>query len=189
MKHKGLLIVLIVLVLLAIIGVSAYNGLAAARESVDTAEAQIDAMLQRRADLIPNVVATVQSFTDHETDVINAVTEARKQLAGAKTVEEKAAADDALTTALSGLTVVVENYPELKSDTVYVGLMDELEGSENRIAVARQDYNTAVQRYNQAIVRFPKNLLARLFGFEKAPYFAAAAGAETVPDVAGLLAG
>ncbi len=184
---KGILIVIVIVVLLAVWGVSSYNGLATSRESVRTAEAQIDAALQRRADLIPNVVATVQSFASHETEIITAVTDARAQLAGASTLEEKAAADQALTNALTNLNVIVENYPELKSDTVYIGLMDQLEGSENRISVARQDYNAAVQSYNSRIIRFPASVLAGMFGFEKAPYFEASAGAATVPDVAGML--
>lgn len=185
---KGILILVIVVVLLAVWGVSSYNGLAQSREAVAAAESQIDTALQRRADLIPNVVATVQSFAAHETEIITAVTDARAALNGAKTLEEKAAADQALTTALTNLNVIVENYPELKSDTVYIGLMDELEGSENRIAVARQDYNDTVQAYNSRILRFPSSVLAGMFGFEKAPYFEASAGAETVPDVAGMLA-
>lgn len=184
---KGLLIVAAIVVVIGMIVGSTYNGLVTGQEATRTALAQIDTNLQRRADLIPNVVATVQSFASHETDVINAVLEARKALTSASTLEEKAQADQALTSALSGLTLVVENYPELKSDTVYAGLMDELEGSENRIAVARRDYNNAVQSYNNKVLRFPGSLIAGMFGFEKLSYFEADAAAATVPDVSGLL--
>ena len=185
---KVLIAVAIVLVIVVVWGVSSYNGLVTGREAVITAQSQIDAMLQRRADLIPNLVASVNSFAAHETEVIDSITAARAALAGATTMEEKAAADAALTSALGSLQIIVENYPELKSDTVYVGLMDELAGSENRISVSRRDYNEAVQNYNNGVIRFPSNVLASLFGFARADYFQAAAGAETVPDVVGMLA-
>lgn len=167
--------------------ISTKNKLAVMQENIASAEANIDTYLQRRADLIPNVVATVKSFADHETEVFDKVLEARQALLDADTIEEKAEADTQLTNALQGINVIVEAYPELKSDTTYVALMDELEGSENRIATARKDYNDAVKAYNSALVKFPTSLVAGTFGYEKAAYFEADAGAENAPDVGELL--
>lgn len=146
MKKTLAIIVVVILVLAGGLAVS-YNGLAGDRESVDTAQADVETMLQRRADLIPNLVSTVKSYAKHETEVLNKVLEARSAM-DADTMEEKAEADQQVESALNGLKVVVENYPELKSDTTYVSLMDELSGSENRISVARKDYNDAVKSYN-----------------------------------------
>ena len=162
--------------------ISSYNGLATAREEVVNAEANIDTYLQRRADLIPNVITTAKEFAAHETEVYDRVLEAREKLVGADTIAEKAEANDELTSALQGLTVVVENYPELKSDATYVQVMDELAGSENRIATARKDYNDTVNSYNSRIIKFPTNIMAGIFGFEKAEYFEAEEGAEKAPD-------
>lgn len=167
--------------------ISTKNKLAVMQENIASAEANIDTYLQRRADLIPNVVATVKSFADHETEVFDKVLEARQALLDADTIEEKAEADTQLTNALQGINVIVEAYPELKSDATYVALMDELEGSENRIATARKDYNDAVKAYNSALVKFPTSLIAGMFGYEKAAYFEADAGAENAPDVGELL--
>ena len=156
---KVFLAVIAVIVVLAGGLMLSYNGLAGSKEAVETAEADVDTMLQRRADLIPNLVSTVKSYTKHETGVVDRVLEARDQLMKADTVEEKSEADQQMDSALSGLKVVVENYPELKSNTTYVGLMDELSGSENRISVARKDYNEAVKAYNTRLVKFPGNVL------------------------------
>ena len=168
---KGILILVAIVAVIAIACVSTYNGLATGRENVATAQAQIQTALQRRADLIPNVVATVQSFASHETEVFDAVLAAREKLAGATTLPEMAEADQALTSALGSLTVLVENYPELKSDTVYLGLMDELEGSENRIAVARNNYIKTVQEYNVLVRQFPTNLTAMVMSYKAKPSF------------------
>ena len=165
---KGLLIVGIIVVLIGGFLIGSYNGLASSRENIASAQADIDTMLQRRADLIPNLVSTVKSFAAHETEVYDAVLEARTQLMNASTMQDKADADAALDAALTQLNVVVEAYPELKSDTTYIGLMDELAGSENRISTARKDYNEVVRSYNQRIVTFPTSILANMFGF---PYF------------------
>ena len=178
---KGLLIVGIIVVLIGGFLIGSYNGLASSRENIASAQADIDTMLQRRADLIPNLVSTVKSFAAHETEVYDAVLEARTQLMNARTMQA------ALDAALTQLNVVVEAYPELKSDTTYIGLMDELAGSENRISTARKDYNEVVRSYNQRIVTFPTSILANMFGFTKADYFEAAAGAATTPDVGALL--
>lgn len=176
-----------ILLLLGLFAVFQYNGLVSAREAVTTREANISTQLQRRMDLIPNLVKSVKRFTEHENEVIAKVTEARAQLAGAKTMTERAQGDAALSSALKGLMVVVENYPQLKSDTVYVGLMDELSGTENRIAVSRTAYNEAVQTYNTQIITFPSNLFAGMFGFVKADYFRADPAASQVPDVGSML--
>ena len=156
---KIFLAVIAVIVVLAGGLMLSYNGLAGSKEAVETAEADVDTMLQRRADLIPNLVSTVKSYTKHEKGVVD-----------------------------RGLKVVVENYPELKSDTTYVGLMDELSGSENRISVARKDYNEAVKAYNTRLVKFPGNVFGSMLGFEKASYFEADASAADTPDVGDMLA-
>ncbi len=185
MKKKGIIIAIIVglVVILAIALISANNNLVSMEANVDAALANIDTNLQRRADLIPNLVNTVKGYAAHEQDAIDSVTEARASLAGASTVEEKAAADSALTTALNNLLVVVENYPDLKASANFTQLADELAGTENRIATARRDYNDAVQSYNTAIRKFPNSLIAGLFGFEKKPYFQASGDAQNVPNV------
>ncbi len=186
----GKMILIVVAVLAVVVGMSlfgAYNDLATLRETVDTQQSTIQTQLQRRSDLIPNLTSTVKSLTTHEQSVIDSVTEARAQLAGARGMEELAAANDNLTSALSRLMVVVENYPDIQSTPAYTSLMDELAGTENRIAAARIDYNEAVQRYNQKVITFPNKLIAGLFGFEKAEYFTAPGSAQNVPDVGSLL--
>ena len=150
---------------------------------VDVALANIDTYLQRRADLIPNLVNTVKGYAAHEQAALDSVTDARAKLAGASTVEEKAAADSELTAALNNLLVIVENYPDLKASANFTQLADELAGTENRIATARRDYNTAVQSYNTAIRKFPNSLIAGLFGFAQKDYFQASDDAQNVPDV------
>ena len=139
--------------------------------------------MKKRYDLIPNLVETVKGYAAHEQEAIDSVTEARANLAGASTVEEKAAADSALTTALNNLLVIVENYPDLKASANFTQLSDELAGTENRIATARRDYNEAVREYNTAIRKFPGSLIAGLFGFEQKDYFQASDGAQNVPTV------
>lgn len=191
MKNKKIIIVIVAIVaVVAIIGgslIGNYNTLATSREAVTSAQSNVDTMLQRRADLIPNLVSTVKSFAEHETEVYDKVLEARQNLLNANTVEEQATANEELTTALQGINVIVENYPELQSDATYIGLMDELAGSENRIAVARKDYNDAVKEYNNKIIKFPANIFANIFGFEKAEYFEADADSYEVPDVGAAL--
>lgn len=185
MKKKGIIIAIIVglIVILGISLISANNNLVSMEAEVDAALANIDTNLQRRADLIPNLVNTVKGYAAHEQEAIDSVTEARANLAGASTVEEKAAADSALTAALNNLLVVVENYPDLKASANFTQLADELAGTENRIATARRDYNDAVQSYNTAIRKFPTSLIASLFGFTQKDYFQAADGAQNVPNV------
>lgn len=185
MKKKGIIVAIIVglVVILGIALISANNNLVSMEAKVDAALANIDTNLQRRADLIPNLVNTVKGYAAHEQEAINSVTEARTKLAGATTMEEKAAADSELTAALNNLLVVVENYPDLKASANFTQLADELAGTENRIATARRDYNDAVQSYNTAIRKFPTSLVAGLFGFAQKDYFQASDGAQDVPDV------
>ena len=182
----GWIVLIVVVALVAILALSlagGYNGLVAQQESVKTAFSAIDTQLQRRADLIPNLVATVKGFAAQEKTVIASIADARAKLAGATTVGDKATADAELTGALSRLLVVVENYPELKTDKTFIALMDELAGTENRIAVARKDYNDVVKTYNTKVRTFPTVLYAGLFGFAQAEYFEAAPGSSTAPTV------
>ena len=185
MKKSTIVTIVVVVILVAIIAglVSNYNGVVSLSEDVDNKFATIDTMLQRRADLIPNLVNTVKGYTNQEQAVIDSVTDARAKLAGANSVEEKANADQELSTALSNLLVVVENYPDLKSSQNFINLSDELAGTENRIATARKDYNDAVREYNTKIKRFPTNIVSGMFGYGEREYFQASEGSEEVPTV------
>ena len=185
MKKSTIAIIVVVVILIAIIAglVSSYNGVVSLAEEVDNKFATIDTMLQRRADLIPNLVNTVKGYTNQEQSVIDSVTDARAKLAGANSVEEKANADQELTSALNNLLVVVENYPDLKSSQNFINLSDELAGTENRIATARKDYNDAVKEYNTKIKRFPTNIVSGMFGYGEKEYFQASEGSEEVPTV------
>lgn len=186
-KHTKLFVVLGVVVLAVIILVSAvsgtYNSFVNLDTELESKQAAVSTQLQRRSDLIPNLVNTVKGYAAHEEEVYTAIADARSKLAGADTVEEMSEADTALSSALSRLLVVVENYPELKSNENFKALQDQLEGTENRIAVARNDYNDAAKEYNAKIRSFPSNILAGMFGFEKADYFEADEGAQTAPEV------
>ena len=187
MKKKGLIILFAVLAVIGlIIGVVAgsYNGLVEQRETVDNAQSQISVQLQRRADLIPNFVATVKGYSDYEQETYTAVTEARAAVSGAKTASEQAEASAQLDKAINvWVNAVTEAYPDLKANEQYKGLQDELAGTENRLAVARKDYNEAAKEYNVAVKRFPKNIIAGMFGFSQVDYFEAQAGTENVPQV------
>lgn len=177
------IVVLLLIAILAFICIASYNGMVGKQEKVESASADIDTQLQRRADLIPNLVNSVKGYMEHESSIITAITESRKKLVSAETMEEKAEANDALTQALGNFNVIVENYPDLKANTTFVQLQDELAGTENRIATSRRDYNEAVRDYNQTIKRFPGRLFASLFGFEPADYFTAKEGSEDAPDI------
>ncbi len=184
--NKGtgvLLAVVAIIVVLVLFFVGGYNSLVSKQTAVEEQAANIDTQLQRRADLIPNLVKTVKSFTEHESEVFSEVTKAREKLMSAGTMAEKSEANEEVTSALNKLIAIAESYPELKSDTVYVDLMDELAGTENRISYARQNYNAAVADYNKAIKMFPGVFFANMFGFERAELFEASEGAEKVPDV------
>jgi len=173
----------IVVVLIVVMGISGYNGLVTLNENVNGKWAQIENQLQRRADLIPNLVATVKGYAAHEQQAIGAVSEARGKLAGAQGPAAKAQADAELSGSLSRLLAIVENYPNLKADTNFRQLSDEIAGTENRVAVARKDYNDAVQIYNAKIQSFPSVIYARILGFGQKEYFKATEGAKEVPKV------
>ena len=183
---KSSIIIICVVVFLVIIGImimSGYNGLVSKEEAVESSLSDLDIMLQRRADLIPNLVSTVKGYTNHENEIIDKVTEARTKLVNANSVEEKSSANNELSSSLNALMVVVENYPDLKSSENYKQLSDELAGTENRVAVARKDYNNSVKTLNTSIKKFPNNILAGIFGFEQGAYFEADEKSSEVPSV------
>lgn len=183
---KGLKIGLIVggiAILLVMLFASSYNGLVVQSENVDSKLANISVQLERRADLIPNLVNTVKGYASHESKIIEAIASSREKLLNADTAEEMAIANEEFNTALNNLLVIVENYPDLKANTNFIQLQDELAGTENRIAVARNDYNDAVKSYNLEIKKFPKNIMAAMFGFDEAEYFEAKDSSNEVPNV------
>lgn len=181
-------IALIVLVAIIIVGgifaVGVNNKLAPQREGINAAWAQVDVALQRRADLIPNLVETVKGFAKQEQSVIDSVTKARAALLGARTPSDKIQANSQLDGALGRLLVIVENYPDLKSNKNFENLQFELAGTENRIAVERRKYNEAVQAYNTTLGLFPNNVIAGLMGFQRNDaYFKTDPAARTAPNV------
>ena len=182
---KGFLIGLAVVVVVLIVGfTSIYNVIVTKHETVTAKWAQVENQLQRRNDLISNLVNTVKGYAAHEKTVLEDVTNARSQWASAGTMDEKVKAASNLDSALSRLMVVVENYPNLKADQTFLRLMDELSGTENRIAVERMRYNESVQDYNITVRRFPGNIVAGMFGYKPATsYFKADEKAKSVPEV------
>src|SRR5271170_5037365 len=186
MKIALVVIAVILLVALGVFGWAAgsRNTLVTEREAVNASWAQVDVALQRRADLIPNLVETVKGFAKQEQAVIKEVTDARAALGGARTPQDKIQANSQLDGALSRLLVVVENYPDLKSNQTFKDLMVELEGAENRVAVERHKYNEVVQKYNTDIQLFPNNIAAGIFGFQRNDaYFKTTPEARTAPKV------
>lgn len=178
----GILVAIVLLFGMSVIGTR--NELVTQKNTVEAAFAQVEVALQRRADLIPNLVETVKGFASQEKDVIASVANARAALSGARTPAEKISANSQLDGALSRLLVVVESYPQLKSDANFMRLQDELAGTENRIAVERRKYNETVQKYNTTIELFPNNIAASLFGFQRNDaYFKTEPGARTAPKV------
>lgn len=177
------IILVALLVILGAWGIGSYNGLVGLKETVDNQSSNIETQLQRRADLIPNLVNTVKGYTSHESEVLGAISDARAKLSGAGSMSEKAAADSELSNAVSRLLVVVENYPNLKADTQFTALTNELAGTENRITVARRDYNASVKEYNQKIKMFPGSIIAGMFGFSSADYFEASESSKEAPVV------
>ena len=178
-----ILTICIILVILGVMIIPSYNKFVTLEENVNKSYAQIDNQLQRRMDLIPNLVSTVKGFAEHEKEVIGDISDARSRLAGAQGPEEQAVANEELSGALSRLLVVVENYPDLKANENFRQLMDELAGTENRIGVARQDYNEEVATYNRQVKRFPGKLVASIFSYDEKEYFKADEAAEKAPEV------
>jgi LemA protein len=176
-------IILLVLAAGGMLGVSLYNRLVAEDEQVTGAWAQVQNVLQRRADLIPNLVETVKGYAAHEKEIFESVAEARGRLAGAASPKEAAAANAGLTAALGRLLAIAENYPNLKANENFVRLQDELAGTENRIATERMRYNDAVRLFNTSIRRYPAAFFARIFGFKEREYFEAAPESQKVPEV------
>ena len=185
---KTALIILVVLVIAAVgLGgkfVSVRYDLGTQREAVNAQWSQVDVALQRRADLIPNLVETAKGYAKHETEVFTAIANARSALIGSKTPQENIAANDQLTGALGRLLVLTEAYPQLRSNENFLRLQDELAGTENRIAVERRKYNETLEHYNAQIQRFPDNIVASLSGFSRNDaYFRTDPGARQAPKV------
>lgn len=192
---KSVIILLSVVVIVAIIVISCistYNGLVTMDESVSGQWANVETQYQRRADLIPNLVNTVKGYASHEKETLEGVVEARSQATQIKVdandltpqkLAEYQKAQGAVTSALGKLLAITENYPDLKANQNFLELQAQLEGTENRITVARKNFNDAAQAYNTAIRRFPKNIFAGMFGFDKRAYFEAAEGTEKAPEV------
>jgi len=184
---KTLIVVVILLVVALLIGssfVGIRNQMVTKRETVNAAWSAVDIALQRRADLIPNLVETVKGYAAQETTIFTEIAKARSALIGARTPADKIAANGALDSALSRLLVITENYPQLKSNVNFLRLQDELAGTENRIAQERRSYNEAVQDYNTYIQLFPNSLVAGMSGFTRNDaYFKADEGSRTAPKV------
>ena len=189
---KSTIITLVVIGLVAIWGISGYNSLVSSDEEAQTKWADVETQYQRRADLIPNLVNTVKGYAAHESETLQAVVEARAKAPSvsidpsnmsAEQIANFQKAQDGVSSALSKLLVTVEKYPDLKANENFKELQAQLEGTENRISVARRDYNDASRQYNTSLRSFPKNILASLFGFEKRAYFEAQAGTEQAPSV------
>ena len=185
MKKRFSIIASVVLILVAAAGMSgcSYNRFTGSEEAIKTQWAQVENQLQRRNDLIPNLVETTKGIAQQEKDVFGQIADSRARLAGARTPEETIQAANQQSAALARLLVVVENYPQLRSSETFNRLMDELSGTENRIAVERMRYNERVQEYNTARRQFPANVTAGLFGFKEYPLFNAPTAAEQVPKV------
>ena len=190
MKKTGIIVLVIVGVIL-IWGIGTYNGFVKKQEAMTTAWGQVENVYQRRADLVPNLVAVVKSYAEHEQGTLIAVTEARAKAAQTTVntenfdAEEFAnfeTAQDELGRSLSRLMVSIENYPDLKANENYLALQAQLAGCENRILTERRRFNEAAMVYNQSVRRFPSNIIANMFGFEKRPYFEADEGADKAPE-------
>ena len=182
---KNLAIIPLVLAaILVFCGIGLYNSVKSAKIEVDSQYGQVENQIQRRADLIPNLVNTVKGYMQYEEKVLTEVTAARAKVARATSPEDMAAADQELTGALGRLLAVAENYPTLKADAHFTELMREIAGSENRIAVARRDYNNAIREYNVTVGTFPGNLIAGMLGYGPLAPFAADEAAHSVPQVA-----
>ena len=191
-KNLGWIILLAIVALLALWGAGAYNGMVSMDENVQNKWANVETQYQRRADLIPNLVNTVKGYAAHEKTTLEDVVKARSEATSVKIdptnitpeqMKQYQAAQGSVSSALGRLLMVAENYPELKANENFLELQSQLEGTENRINVARKDFNDASKEYNVSIRRFPKSIIAGMFGFEKKTYFEAEAGSEKAPDV------
>ena len=189
---KSTIIIIAVAVLAVVWGITGYNGLVSMDEGVQTKWADVETQYQRRADLIPNLVNTVKGYAAHESETLQAVVEARAKATSvnidptnmsAEQIANFQKAQDGVSSALGRLLVTVEKYPDLKANENFRELQAQLEGTENRISVARRDYNEAARKYNTTLRSFPKNILAGMFGFEKKAYFEAQEGSEQAPTV------
>ena len=180
-----ILLIIIVIIIIAIIGtiIHMYNNLIGLRNKVKNSYSQIDVQLKRRNDLIPNLVETVKGYASHEKGVLEEVTKARTGVMNASTIEETSTADNQLTGALKTLFAVAENYPDLKANSNFQQLQQELSETEDKISYARQFYNDIVLKYNNACQQFPSNILAKLFGFSEEEFFQAPEGEKAVPEV------
>lgn len=170
MKNRGkyIIIALISVVIIILIwAISSYNGIVSARENIENGMSDINVQYKRRADLIPNLVESVKGYSAHEETIIDNIVKARQGILNSDTLKEKASYDAELTSAIKSLNINVENYPNLKADSTYLSLMDELSGTENRIAIASEDYNKLVRNYNNKIIRFPGSIVANFANYEK----------------------
>ena len=184
---KTLLVIIgglaLIVLIIVIWYIGTYNGLVSTDQTVNEKWSQVENQYQRRADLIPNLVETVKGYAAHESKVFTDVTEARSQWASAKTQNEKIKAAGQMDSALSRLLVVAENYPQLKASENFVALQAQLEGTENRVTVARMDYNIAVKEYNVKIKTIPTSIVAGIYGYNDKPFFEAEKGSEKAPKV------
>ncbi|MDO5027665.1 MAG: LemA family protein [Bacillota bacterium] len=182
-KGGNTVIILIVVILLVYFAFSSYNGLINLDEKVNKSYADLQTAVQRRADLIPNLVNTVKGYASHEEETFTKITEARSKLSQATNPTELSQANAELTKAIGDINVVVEAYPELKANENFIQLQDELAGTENRIAVARRDYNDVVNTFNSKVRKFPTSIFANMLGFSPRAYFEADPGTENAPTV------
>ena len=185
LKPWHIILIVVAVLAVALVGytVKSYNGLVTLKQEVTQKESDIQTTLQRRADLIPNLVNTVKGYASHEESIMKEVSDARAALVGANNTGDQLAANEQMTSALNRLLAIAENYPDLKANTNFIQLQDELSGAENRITQARRAYNDAVKTYNTKIQRFPTSLIAGIFNFEAFDYFQANEGAQEVPSV------
>ncbi len=190
-KNRLLLVILAIVVILGFYSVSSYNNLVTMDETASSKWADVEVQYQRRADLIPNLVNTVKGYATHEKDTLVQLTEARSktfqttagQVPSADELKQFEQAQGTITAALGRLIAIAENYPDLKANQNFLELQAQLEGTENRIAVARKDFNAAVKSFNTAIRRFPASIFASIFGFENKAYLEAQANAQQAPQV------
>lgn len=184
MRYRARFLVSLLALLVSVVASGcSYNRFTTQEEAIKGNWGEVQNQLQRRNDLIPNLVETVKGFAAQEKSILTALADSRAKLAGARTPKDTIEAANEQSSALSRLLVIVENYPQLKSNENFARLQDELAGTENRIAVARGRYNQAIQEYNTLRRRFPANVTAKVFGFQEYPYFNAPASAQTPPKV------